>query len=776
MEFFYSISDFPTLSKVPCTGNSPYVPKPEFSKQPKVTFPFPINEQPPEFSFLSEAVFETEKKTQNPISQQNSKEGKNLCSKQAQSRPLNVRQTWNAILRKNNQVPNQKKAPQSTNKERPTNLKSADASERRNRTSNLQANFTRSKNDVSSQIYSENVFACLFDNTAEACHADDAQEIPVRQTGGGPKPAKNSRLKIPEKISQTTSEILESSSLSLTYKRNMAKEANLDKTGGAQDLPEAICPDTQANIENRIVDRVRGNLVKLNATITDDTPLAERPIQDKGITQKALALELVQREGIIFVPQMKSFMVQYAVTLFPKETCQCPSTNTCYHILAARLLIGIDEKETTKTINLTQLRRNSRKRRDKKSGRKQPRKLDCDQLNVTPAPDSTFISEQINDMSNISGVDFIGSSSTPNTKAIIDRTPTVRTPKVTPIRPILKPETPSRLNVTPRKTPKRLRFEDDQSTSNKRPCTVIDSPPAIVIQDQDHDLNDLNETAPWLSFPEINADLKKEDHDILFGKGKINCSILNVVISLLAKRFPDINGHQPTYYSPIYNEEYERWISRPSLVFKPCSAPAVQIHHTGKDHWVTSVKPSTNSPVVLVDSAWSSSSITTSLSIQLAKIYGQETRKLQVEIPKIQRQPNGYDCGIYAAAHAVEFCFNGFCCKTPLKFKQQEMRGHLIKCLESKELTPFPKCTPTKCSVWNRIPGSLAMKKLVLYCCCHMPKELENMIQCEKCKQWHFLTCAGIRVSLAETASDGTQVVRTISATPEHYKCKACEG
>lgn len=74
----------------------------------------------------------------------------------------------------------------------------------------------------------------------------------------------------------------------------------------------------------------------------------------------------------------------YAVRLFPTESCSCPSTNRCYHLLAVRMSIGLDSKQS-KQINLTQLRRNTRSRKDKKSGRKAPRHGDYE---INPAPDS----------------------------------------------------------------------------------------------------------------------------------------------------------------------------------------------------------------------------------------------------------------------------------------------------------------------------------------------------------------------------------------------------
>ena len=92
---------------------------------------------------------------------------------------------------------------------------------------------------------------------------------------------------------------------------------------------------------------------------------------------------------------MQTFVVEgsrgdkYAVTLFPKEKCQCPSTGECYHILAAKLSIGINESNKM-VINLTQLKRNSRKWVDKKGGNKKPRVSDYDVSNIYPAPDSSF--------------------------------------------------------------------------------------------------------------------------------------------------------------------------------------------------------------------------------------------------------------------------------------------------------------------------------------------------------------------------------------------------
>ena len=82
--------------------------------------------------------------------------------------------------------------------------------------------------------------------------------------------------------------------------------------------------------------------------------------------------------------------------------------------------IGYNTTQEKKTINLTQLRKRSKKRADKKSGRKRPMLNDIDFDDFAPAPDSKLMDESyISDISHIS--DFKG---------------------ITPIKETLKTSTP----------------------------------------------------------------------------------------------------------------------------------------------------------------------------------------------------------------------------------------------------------------------------------------------------------------------------------------------
>jgi hypothetical protein len=85
----------------------------------------------------------------------------------------------------------------------------------------------------------------------------------------------------------------------------------------------------------------------------------------------------------------------------------------------------------------------------------------------------------------------------------------------------------------------------------------------------------------------------------------------------------------------------------------------VQIHHTGKSQWVTSLQDKKDGTVYVLDSYSKTFTLTPSFEIQLSAIYGQGKTNLLIKLPEVQQQTNGYDCGVYALANLVEFCYSG---------------------------------------------------------------------------------------------------------------------
>ena len=76
-------------------------------------------------------------------------------------------------------------------------------------------------------------------------------------------------------------------------------------------------------------------------------------------------------------------VVQY-ITIRGTKMHRNTAKSQCYHITAAKLAIGMKDAAPRRQINLTQLRKNKRKKIDKTSGRKRPR---TDDVDVIPAGD-----------------------------------------------------------------------------------------------------------------------------------------------------------------------------------------------------------------------------------------------------------------------------------------------------------------------------------------------------------------------------------------------------
>ena len=55
---------------------------------------------------------------------------------------------------------------------------------------------------------------------------------------------------------------------------------------------------------------------------------------------------------------------------------------------------------------------------------------------------------------------------------------------------------------------------------------------------------------------------------------------------------------------------------------------------------------------------------------------------------EITKQSGGQDCGVYAAAIATALAFG--LDPAMIKFSTPAIRPHLIKCIQEKELQPFP--------------------------------------------------------------------------------------
>ena len=69
--------------------------------------------------------------------------------------------------------------------------------------------------------------------------------------------------------------------------------------------------------------------------------------------------------------------------------------------------------------------------------------------------------------------------------------------------------------------------------------------------------------------------------------------------------------------------------------------------------------------------------------------------KLRVSIHRVQKQNNGYDCGVFAIANMFEFVANRYKGLTERElnfaFLLGEMYTHLVKCLKQHHMISFQK-------------------------------------------------------------------------------------
>jgi hypothetical protein len=262
---------------------------------------------------------------------------------------------------------------------------------------------------------------------------------------------------------------------------------------------------------------------------------------------------------------------------------------------------------------------------------------------------------------------------------------------------------------------------------------------------------------------QTNLNLTFNDkHDIVSDKW-LTSNHMYAANRILRKQYVQIGSLQNTEHAPIYDAQTNNWLS--ALPFKSASGKKIaQIHHTGQSHWVVSVNDNNAAHEVHVFDSLNGH-LTTSLQIQIAQIYRsrfKNSNHIPIKLPKVQRQTNGNDCGVFAIAFLVEFCENGLKSVMKANFKIDQMRSHLISCFEKESLTPFPKYKNLSSN------PSIVDTQIGLSCVCRMPDSMQDMVGCENenCENaWYHLSCAF-----------GTEVKSTslLDATTSPWYCRNC--
>lgn len=238
--------------------------------------------------------------------------------------------------------------------------------------------------------------------------------------------------------------------------------------------------------------------------------------------------------------------------------------------------------------------------------------------------------------------------------------------------------------------------------------------------------------------------------DEILEESELQDKHINVASKLLKQKFVHVEGLQ----DPLLGQK---------LQFDICRGQFVQILHNNAGHWlcISNINIGTHDisdgSVYVYDSLYSS--VSTWTKMQIASILNTPQDNMSLIIKRFQKQSGAVDCGLFAIAAAISICFG----KDPstAKYDQKKMRKHLYKCIEGKEITPFPEI-PCNIPSTNNIKKSITVP---LYCICRLPDNREErMIECCICSKWFHQTCLTIKreVFLSKTLSSS-------------WICRACK-
>ena len=122
--------------------------------------------------------------------------------------------------------------------------------------------------------------------------------------------------------------------------------------------------------------------------------------------------------------------------------------------------------------------------------------------------------------------------------------------------------------------------------------------------------------------------------------------------------------------------------------FQAVNNDHIQLLHDGKNHWLLTF--CAEGQVYVCDSMGGKVSRVCRKSVSaLYRCFTDKFGKIRLSYLGVQKQSDGYNCGLFAIAFAAEVLHG----QSPVgaSFIVEEMRPHLINCLETEELTAFPK-------------------------------------------------------------------------------------
>ena len=184
------------------------------------------------------------------------------------------------------------------------------------------------------------------------------------------------------------------------------------------------------------------------------------------------------------------------------------------------------------------------------------------------------------------------------------------------------------------------------------------------------------------------------------------------------------------------------WVQSTISLYKGESSPKCSVLEVVTGYWLRT----SDAPVHLRFArmtAFCRGRIQLAVKQQIASIiYEEGTESFKIVVPKVQRQNNYHDCGVFAIAFLVSLLHGVN--PSDLTFDNGEMKKHLIKSLKGAFFQPFPLSQVQE----QRTQEQVFVQDVPVICDCRMPWDKSAgkspsmwCAQCNICKEWYHRKC-----------------------------------
>ena len=223
--------------------------------------------------------------------------------------------------------------------------------------------------------------------------------------------------------------------------------------------------------------------------------------------------------------------------------------------------------------------------------------------------------------------------------------------------------------------------------------------------------------------------------------GWLNDKVIAAAQMIMLQHFPSMAGLQPPALQRVFAFHVHR-------------GAFVQIINVSNNHWCVVSTVGCDSGVVKVYDSLPKKRLPKKTIRLIASLLFSAASTLERRTMDVARQSNGSDCGVLAIAYAFDICSGLDPCS--VSFDSNNIRQHLLTCLEQCQLSRFPvlqerKCAPVK-----------STETVELFCTCRMPEERGDvMAECESCHEWYHRHCMDIPSEV-------------FGPSDVQWQCKAC--